>query len=422
MAGSQRLKRMADTVQRELSELIRQELKDPRLGGLVTISAVKVSPDLGYAEVYVTVMGRELGDEQSQEANKETLDVLNKASGFLRHELSRRIKTQVASAAEVVGQTLDVPADEIVDVVLDRRVRPGHVGRIGCAALRQLHETAVLGVGRLPHLGEGRDVIVDTLDGIGVDEPGGAHDRLVRRHRECPEHHRVVAAEVEPRVGLVVQRHVTESRVDDVADQLLADLLAVPAEGGAVAVEWEVGDPEPGGPVVELAVGPLWDAGCGPSDREAIQSLQIPLVQLLLPRGHLGHVGLQEREVGAGQLGVAGIAVQALPVVLHDQLPVALFHQVGLVGNLQPAQLERGQVRLDLAGDLVEVGRWVIGQADEDQAGHRAYVDSLEPELRTVESLLRGFGVDQRTVGSVGPLVVGADQVADRAAGILDDP
>ena len=60
MAGSQRLKRMADSVQRELSELIRQELKDPRLGGLVTISAVKVSADLGYAEVYVTVMGREL--------------------------------------------------------------------------------------------------------------------------------------------------------------------------------------------------------------------------------------------------------------------------------------------------------------------------------------------------------------------------
>ncbi|RJE59772.1 ribosome-binding factor A, partial [Acinetobacter sp. JS678] len=75
---------------RELSELIRQELKDPRLGGLVTISAVKVSADMGYAEVYVTVMGRELGDEQSEAANKETLDVLNKASGFLRHELSRR--------------------------------------------------------------------------------------------------------------------------------------------------------------------------------------------------------------------------------------------------------------------------------------------------------------------------------------------
>lgn len=95
MAGSQRLKRMADAVQRELAELIRQELKDPRLGGLVTISGVKVSADLGYADVYVTVMGRELGDEQSEEANKETLDILNSAGGFLRQELGRRIKTRI---------------------------------------------------------------------------------------------------------------------------------------------------------------------------------------------------------------------------------------------------------------------------------------------------------------------------------------
>ena len=95
MAGGQRLKRMADSVQRELSELIRQELKDPRLGGLVTISGVKVSPDLGYADVYVTVIGRELSDDQNEVAHRETLDILNKASGFLRQELSRRIKTRI---------------------------------------------------------------------------------------------------------------------------------------------------------------------------------------------------------------------------------------------------------------------------------------------------------------------------------------
>ncbi|MDO7377321.1 ribosome-binding factor A [Acinetobacter baumannii] len=95
MAGGQRLKRMADSVQRELSELIRQELKDPRLGGLVTISGVKVSPDLGYADVYVTVMGRELSDDQNEVAHRETLEILNKASGFLRQELSRRIKTRI---------------------------------------------------------------------------------------------------------------------------------------------------------------------------------------------------------------------------------------------------------------------------------------------------------------------------------------
>ena len=95
MAGSQRLKRMADSVQCELADLIRQDLKDPRLGGLITISAVKVSADLGYADVYITVMGHELGDEQSEETYKETLDVLNRASGFLRQELGRRIKTRV---------------------------------------------------------------------------------------------------------------------------------------------------------------------------------------------------------------------------------------------------------------------------------------------------------------------------------------
>lgn len=94
MAG-QRLKRMADQVQRELADLIRSELKDPRLGGLVTISGVKISPDMGYADIYVTVMGRELGDEQTAQAHRDSLEVLNGASGFLRIELGKRIKTRI---------------------------------------------------------------------------------------------------------------------------------------------------------------------------------------------------------------------------------------------------------------------------------------------------------------------------------------
>ena len=51
---SQRTQRLADQVQRDLSVLIREEIKDPRIR-MVTISAVKVSPDMGYADVYVTV-------------------------------------------------------------------------------------------------------------------------------------------------------------------------------------------------------------------------------------------------------------------------------------------------------------------------------------------------------------------------------
>jgi ribosome-binding factor A len=91
---SQRLNRMADQVQRELADLIRMEIKDPRLGGLVTISSVKISPDLGYADIYVTVMGRELGDDQTETAHHASLEVLRGAAGFLRAELGRRIKTR----------------------------------------------------------------------------------------------------------------------------------------------------------------------------------------------------------------------------------------------------------------------------------------------------------------------------------------
>ncbi len=93
---SQRLQRMGDQVQRELSDLIRMELKDPRLGGgMVTISGVKISSDLGYADVYVTVMNRgELTNDLTEQAHQDTLDLLNGAAGFMRQELGRRIKTR----------------------------------------------------------------------------------------------------------------------------------------------------------------------------------------------------------------------------------------------------------------------------------------------------------------------------------------
>jgi ribosome-binding factor A len=86
---SQRIQRIADQIQRDIAGLIRQEVKDPRLG-MVTVSAVKVSSDLGYADVYVTVLGQNL--EESPEAS---IKVLNAASGFLRTELARGLKLRV---------------------------------------------------------------------------------------------------------------------------------------------------------------------------------------------------------------------------------------------------------------------------------------------------------------------------------------
>lgn len=86
---SQRTQRLADQIQRDLSVMIRQELKDPRLG-MITISSVKVSPDMGYADVYVTVLGATLDEKPD-----ESLEVLNAASGFLRGELGRGLKTRI---------------------------------------------------------------------------------------------------------------------------------------------------------------------------------------------------------------------------------------------------------------------------------------------------------------------------------------
>ncbi|WP_019520718.1 ribosome-binding factor A [Faucicola boevrei] len=91
---NQRLQRLADQIQRELAVLIRDEINDPRLTGLVTISNVKISPDLGYADIYVTVMETERDDAMAKDFHEESLQVLNKASGFLRTELSHILRTR----------------------------------------------------------------------------------------------------------------------------------------------------------------------------------------------------------------------------------------------------------------------------------------------------------------------------------------
>ncbi len=73
--------RVADQIQRDLSELIARELKDPRLG-MVTLQSVEVTPDYAHAKVFFSVL---VGDPQaSQEA-------LNQAAGFLRNALFKRL-------------------------------------------------------------------------------------------------------------------------------------------------------------------------------------------------------------------------------------------------------------------------------------------------------------------------------------------
>src|SRR5690242_3362761 len=82
--GFARSERVAEQIRRELAELIRLELKDPRVS-LVTLTDVEVTPDYAHAKVFFTSLaGAEHLDEIAAG--------LKRASGFLRRELGRRIR------------------------------------------------------------------------------------------------------------------------------------------------------------------------------------------------------------------------------------------------------------------------------------------------------------------------------------------
>ncbi len=80
-APKQRAYRVADQIQRDLSELIARELKDPRVG-MPTISAVELTPDYAYATVRFTLL---VGVPEEAEA------ALNHSAGFLRNALFKRL-------------------------------------------------------------------------------------------------------------------------------------------------------------------------------------------------------------------------------------------------------------------------------------------------------------------------------------------
>ena len=94
--------RIADQIQRDLSELIARELKDPRVG-LVTINLVEVTPDYAHAKVFFSVLG---GSAQDSE------DGLNAAAGFLRSGLFKRLQIHTVPTLHFVfDRTTERAAD-----------------------------------------------------------------------------------------------------------------------------------------------------------------------------------------------------------------------------------------------------------------------------------------------------------------------
>ncbi len=92
MPESSRPRRVGELVQRELAGMLQREVKDPRLA-MVSITAVDVTRDMSLARVYYTLIG-------SDHNTPEVKDGLKKASGFLRHELAKRVQLRIVPRLE----------------------------------------------------------------------------------------------------------------------------------------------------------------------------------------------------------------------------------------------------------------------------------------------------------------------------------
>ncbi len=92
---SQRTDRVGDLIRANLAQIIRQDVKDPRVGELTTISGVLVSGDLGHAQIRVSAFGDEA-------ARLESVEALKRASGFVRSRLARRVRLRRVPELEFV--------------------------------------------------------------------------------------------------------------------------------------------------------------------------------------------------------------------------------------------------------------------------------------------------------------------------------
>jgi len=108
---SSRSRRVGEQIQRELAELIQQEVKDPRIKW-VTISAVRVTKDFSHATVFFTVIGN-----YEETVDKDILIGLEKASGFLRRELGHRMKLRIVPQIHFKYDASTIKGDKLAHLI-----------------------------------------------------------------------------------------------------------------------------------------------------------------------------------------------------------------------------------------------------------------------------------------------------------------
>jgi len=121
---SSRVDKVADLLKKEIALLIQNEVRDPRVG-MASVTGVRVSKDLSYANVYVTLLGKS-GAKEAEEG----VAALNKAAGFMRTLLSKNISLRTTPRLKFIyddslvrGQYLT----SLIDEALARDERDHHL-------------------------------------------------------------------------------------------------------------------------------------------------------------------------------------------------------------------------------------------------------------------------------------------------------
>lgn len=85
--NNNRLGRIDEELKKEISQIINYELQNPKVTGLTSVTKAKITPDLKYAKIYVSIL--------NSKNVKETLANLKKSSGYIRTEIAKRINLRI---------------------------------------------------------------------------------------------------------------------------------------------------------------------------------------------------------------------------------------------------------------------------------------------------------------------------------------
>ncbi len=119
MADSVRIRRVAEQIRAELSQILREEVRDPRIR-LMTITRVKLAADLGAATIFYSP----LGEDPSEERGEELKAAMTAVTGFARRLLARRMKLRHTPDLRFVLDDSIAEGSQTLELIRSLDVRP----------------------------------------------------------------------------------------------------------------------------------------------------------------------------------------------------------------------------------------------------------------------------------------------------------